>query len=131
MKKWICKIDMADMLKETEGCGFDGWVCPIWAHKEDNEIKLSLGEPVSKNTSFINSDGQTPSSWVGCVPCWNRYYSKDDAKIWADDTNCNAADFDSDNEMEIEADNKADFMDKNEIMDAIRKYAAPDIVEFE
>ncbi len=59
-----------DLMKEAEGVGFQGWVCPIWAEINDGELKLSLGAPVSKGTTFIDQSGQTCSSWVGNIECW-------------------------------------------------------------
>ena len=105
MKTLYCSFDIKDLYKEAEGCAWDGWFCPVWAHIEDNDIILSLGGPVSKYTTFVNNEGQIAKSWVGNIPCWYRYYGKDDAKIWAEDNGCDPDGFDSDLEMEIEVGN--------------------------
>lgn len=59
-----------NLLKEAEGAGFDGMVQPIWAQLENDNLTLSLGAPVSRNTSFVNPDGSVAKSWVGNVACW-------------------------------------------------------------
>ncbi len=59
-----------DLMKEAEGVGFPGWICPVWAEIENDELKLALGAPVSIGTTFIDSDGKTSLDWVGNVECW-------------------------------------------------------------
>jgi hypothetical protein len=109
MKKIVCEFDFVDLLIEAEGQAWDGWFCPIWANIEKNNagediITLSLGAAVSRGTSFLSNDGGIPASWVGNIECWFRQYDENDAENWAEDTGCDPEDFDSDNEMEIEAD---------------------------
>ncbi len=94
----------AEFLKEAEGCGFNGGVCPIWAKIEDGELNLSLGSPVSANTCFINSDGSVPSSWVGEVDCWEFTGEPEDYKEFELDS---PDDFDRDAVIDVQIE---DFM---------------------
>ena len=85
-----------DLMKEAEGVGFQGWVCPIWAEINDGELKLSLGAPVSKGTTFIDQSGQTCSSWVGNIECWQFEPSDEDKETLGE-----IDDFERDNLIDV------------------------------
>lgn len=85
-----------DLMKEAEDVGFQGWVCPIWAKLNDGELKLSLGAPVSKGTTFIDQSGQTCSSWVGNIEYW-RFEPSDEDK----ETLGEIDDFERDNLIDV------------------------------
>ena len=87
---------LKDLFYESEGVGFKGWTCPIWAQIEKNDLYLSLGQPVGKNSSFKNPDGSVPLSWVGNIDCWNFPYTKDD---WEELGHDKPEDFDYDLEL--------------------------------
>jgi len=124
-KKTI-KFDLEDALKdlfyESEGVGFKGWTCPIWARIEHNDLYLSLGQP-GKNYSFKNPDGSVPLSWVGNIDCWDFPYTKDD---WEELGHDNPEDFDYDLELLTYIEQMVDdMMRSNEIeniKDAIEEY---------
>jgi hypothetical protein len=85
-----------DLMKEAEGVGFQGYVCPIWAEINDGELKLSLGAPVSKGTTFIDQSGQTCSSWVGNIECWQFEPSDEDKETLGE-----IDDFERDNLIDV------------------------------
>ena len=85
-----------DLMKEAEGVGFQGWVCPIWATIQNGELELSLGDPVSKGTTFIDPFGETCSSWVGNIECWRFEPSDEDVEALGE-----IDDFERDNLIDV------------------------------
>lgn len=123
-KKLSCSIDFAELYKEAEGEGFSGWFCPVWADIRGDRIELSLGGPVSQGTTFLDDNNELPLSWVGRIDCWTRTYGEDDAENWAQDNNCNAADFDCEEEFIFECQNWDTSEMEREMEEAIRAFAA-------
>ena len=105
----VC-LEEGALFKDAEGCGFQGWACPVWAiihHGEDHDVMtFSLGDPVDGATFYPNT------MHMGWVECWNRRYSEDDAEIWAKDMRnegfeVGEEDFDCELELDAEV-NSAD-----------------------
>lgn len=113
---------LKDLFYESEGAGFNGWTCPIWANIKKDGLYLSLGQP-GKHYHFKNPDGSVPLSWVGNIDCWNFPYTKDD---WEELGLENPEDFDYDLELLIYIEQMVDnMMRSNEIeniKDAIEEF---------
>lgn len=108
-KKTICvdlNKELRNLVKDAEGCGFSGWICPIWAKTDDNDLILSLGAPVSRNTSFMDSDKRTPLSWIGNIDCWSLDADENDWEYYGFS---NKQDFD----LELVLDNEVDRIVEN------------------
>jgi len=65
-----------DLLKKAEGIAPYGWICPILANIENDELKLSLGAPIDCDT-FIDYDESISDSVVGDIECWKSSASED------------------------------------------------------
>ncbi len=113
------KSTYSDFLKETEDVAWEGWFCPIWATIEDGELKLRLGGPVSRNTTFVDWDGNIHPDWVGNVECWRFTGTREDYEEYGLSS---PDDFDRDTEIENEIDRFIDSFDFSELEEEIRKY---------
>ncbi len=83
-----------DLYVECNDRAWEGWFCPVWVKIEDDEIVLDAGDAVSQNTTFRDSDGETPSSWVGSIPCRWSYWKEGDAEAWGQECHADPSEYD-------------------------------------
>jgi hypothetical protein len=64
LKKFDLESNLRALLYKTKGIAFGGWVCPVFAKIENDELYLYLGDAVKdfKNNNQIN--------WITNAGCW-------------------------------------------------------------
>ena len=91
-----------------------------FGHRQDKTSgKLSLGSPVSRNTSFINPDGSAPKSWVGNVECWNFNGTPENYEDYGLES---PEYFDREMEVEFEIERFMQLVELNDLEDEIKSF---------
>lgn len=92
-----------NLILSAEG-GRQGWYFPIFASivkgESGDTINLDLGDQFSGSVIFI--DGEN-SFYAGSIETWECRFKEEDAEAWAEENSLTKENFDSDREMEYQA----------------------------